>query len=222
TEADVEGFDRRRVITQNDDGADHSEDYMEDVVGGRAASRTFMGRDDESEKPDESQRRGKYRQNEKVQVIENHRGDPFNEFSMRLRIIKELAHAKQFHLEDEGRVGGDFPQVARPVAEFGRDGQLSFATDFHGHHALVPTSNHAPEADWELKRLASIQGAVELRPVFKPAGVMDCDGPSRRRTFAGSNDFINIFQTALGPYFLARCRPILPEDVASYDPQSYE
>src|SRR5262249_12053390 len=99
---------------------------------------------------------------------------------------------------------------------------LSFAADFHGHHALVPTPNHASVADGEIKRLATIEGAVELRPVFKPTGVMNCNGPSRRRTFAGSDDFINIFQSALGNFFLAGLRPIiLPENVAD-DCQGYE
>src|SRR5262245_21791471 len=59
-EADGKGFDRRRVIAHNDDSADHPEDYVEDVVGSGAAGRTFMGGDNESEKPDEGQRRGKY------------------------------------------------------------------------------------------------------------------------------------------------------------------
>jgi hypothetical protein len=87
-ESDVEDLDRRQVIAHNDDRADHTEGYVENVVRGGAAGRTFMRGDNKSEKSNENQRRGKYRQNEKVQVIENHLGDPFSEFSTRLRIIK--------------------------------------------------------------------------------------------------------------------------------------
>src|SRR5262245_27219912 len=47
-EPDVEGFDRRRVIAHHDDGADHPENNVEDVVGRRAAGRVFAGWDDES------------------------------------------------------------------------------------------------------------------------------------------------------------------------------
>jgi hypothetical protein len=64
------------VIAQNDDGADEAENYMKDVVWRSAAGQAFVSRNDESENPDQDQHGSENCQGEKVQVIENHRGDP--------------------------------------------------------------------------------------------------------------------------------------------------
>src|SRR5262249_31953220 len=88
------------------------------------------------------------------------------------RSSKRLAHAEQLHIEDQGRVRGDWVGAVRAIAEIRRDYQLSLPADFHRHHAFVPAFDHLPDADGELEGLTAIDGTVKLGPVFEPAGVM--------------------------------------------------
>jgi hypothetical protein len=77
TETGVERFDGHRVIAQNYDGADEAENYVKDIVRGRAAHSTFVRWNDETENSNQNQHGSENSQGEKIQVIENHRGNPF-------------------------------------------------------------------------------------------------------------------------------------------------
>src|SRR5262249_32370339 len=123
-------------------------------------------------------------------------------------------------IEDQGRVRGDRAGAARAISKVRRDNQLSLPADFHSHHALVPTLDHLPDADGELEWLTAIDGAVELGPVFEPAGVINYHSLSGRRAFPSSDDLFNILQAAAGRDFRTGRREILPES-NSYNRQCY-
>src|SRR5262245_56101757 len=112
---------------------------------------------------------------------------------------RRLAHADQFHFEDQGRVRRDQALPARSIAEIGRDDQLSLSADFHRHQALVPSFNHASDADGEIDGLIPmLTGTVEHRSILQPAGVMNAHDFSWRWAFPGSDDLVNIFQPGAG------------------------
>src|SRR5215467_9445976 len=72
-------------------------------------------------------------------------------------------HVKQFNVEDQcGIRRYDAACTASPVAEFRRDDEGALAADLHGGDAFVPTGDDLPLTDGKLKRLATIDRAVEL------------------------------------------------------------
>src|SRR6201999_1021763 len=77
-------------------------------------------------------------------------------------------HAEQFDFEQKRRIGrNDTTGAARAIAEFGRDDECAFAADLHGGDTLVPAADDLPLTDAELKRLATIEGAVELLAFYR-------------------------------------------------------
>src|ERR1051325_11246501 len=100
-------------------------------------------------------------------------------------------HLQQFDIEHQRGVGrDDAAGAAGAIAELGRDDQGALAADLHAGHALVPALDHLMRAEWERKRLAAVEGAVELLAllaiVVEPAGVMHADILAGGRLGAGA------------------------------------
>src|SRR5512134_116908 len=88
----------------------------------------------------------------------------------------ERSHSDQFHFKNECGMGRNGATgAAGAVAESGGDDELTLATDFHALHAFVPSLDHASSTQGKREGLTSINGAVELVPVFQPAAVMNRD-----------------------------------------------
>jgi len=112
---------------------------------------------------------------------------------MRLQVCGyQLIDAQQLDLEDQCGVARDRAAGTRgAVAQLGRDGQLDLLADLHRGDALVPALDHLPDAEGELERAATIDGAVELGAVCQPAGVVHGNlvALARLRAIAGGEFF---------------------------------
>src|SRR3569833_660768 len=111
-----------------------------------------------------------------------------------------LANVQQFHIEYQGRVRRDHAAcAARSVGKIRGNDQGPLATDFHAHHALVPSLDDAACAEGKLERHAAITGAVEFLSfmvgrgrVVKPTGIVHRNIHSGRRLRALAHDPVRL------------------------------
>src|ERR1700722_7390161 len=69
-----------------------------------------------------------------------------------------LLHLQQFHVEDQVRIGRDWPtrRSIGPVTKRRRNAQLTFPANLHSRYSFFPSLDDLAVADREIKRLAGI------------------------------------------------------------------